>query len=89
MVDGKGQNQLGIILKNVRYDIHLDRELSRWLGFTFDVQDDTNLCPTISLEITKDDNIVETVVLKNKFTYVAGQNKDNDVVMMHKSLSRR
>lgn len=89
MVEGKGQNQLGIILKNVRYDIHLDRELPRWLGFTFDVQDDPNLCPIMSLEIIKDEKVVETTVLKNKFTYIMGQFKDNDVVMAHKSISRR
>lgn len=89
MVDGKGQNQLGSILKNVRYDIHLDRELTRWLSFTMDLQEDFNLCPEINIQVFKDNQIIETINLRDKHTYIFGQTKGLDIMMLHKSISRQ
>lgn len=89
MVEGKGQNQLGSILKNVRYDIHLDRELFRWFYFTFDVQENAQLCPIIQIECYKEDAIIETFKLKDKSFYIFGKIKDCDYNMAHRSISRR
>jgi pSer/pThr/pTyr-binding forkhead associated (FHA) protein len=67
----------------------LDRELTRWLSFTFEIQEDIQLCPEIKLECLKDDKIFETKVLEKKHTFILGQEKHIDYTMLHKSISRR
>ena len=66
MVGNKGQNQLGSILKNIRYDVHVDRELIRWLYFTFEIQENANLCPIINFEVIKEEEKIGTAIFRDK-----------------------
>lgn len=45
--------------------------------------------PTISLEVYKDDVHIESITLENKPYFIFGRHPNNDVVLMHESLSRQ
>jgi len=89
VVDKKGQNQLGRILELVRNDIHHDIELQKWLFMNFNLEDDHNLIPVITLEVYKGDSKIEVIKLKDKNHYSFGKLTGSDVLMTHQSISRR
>jgi len=88
-VNGKGQNQLGRILEQVRKDVIEDSELIHWLFFAFQLQEDKKSQPSVKLEVLKDNKSIENVVLEGKSFYLMGANAHKcDYVMEHPSISR-
>jgi nuclear inhibitor of protein phosphatase 1 len=45
--------------------------------------------PTISLEVFKDNELIESILLENKPYFIFGRHPKNDVVLLHESLSRQ
>lgn len=56
---------------------------------TFTLEQEKKLLPTITLEIIKDGAVTETKVLKDRNYYLMGKVAGSDVLMTHKSISRR
>jgi pSer/pThr/pTyr-binding forkhead associated (FHA) protein len=54
----------------------------------FELQDDKDLIPNISLKVTKQGKEVEHLDLKYKSFYLIGRLSSNDVVMRHPSVSQ-
>jgi ribA/ribD-fused uncharacterized protein len=88
MVKEKGQNQLGRILMKVREDINNNREILNWIMTNFDLITDNNFLPEISLQVFKSNTQIEHVVFKNKSFYKIGAHEDNDLQLLHQSISR-
>ena len=89
IVDNKGQNQLGRIIENVRYDIQTNVELEKWLFITFNLVEDRSLIPIIQLDILKGGDKIENIKLKEKSYYMMGSFTSSDILMTHQSISRR
>lgn len=89
VVNGKGQNQLGRLLEQVRKSILDDAEVESWLFFTFPLQEDKRSLPVVTLTAMKDDKKIDEVVLKGKSFYFFGANGNKcDYTMAHPSISR-
>ena len=88
VVEGKGQNQLGRLLSNIRHDIIHNVEIDKWLFSTFELQDDKFFIPKIFLEVAKQDQVLQKIPLVEKSYYLMGKLKTVDVTMEHPSLSR-
>lgn len=88
IVKGKGQNKLGNILEMIREDIAKDVELEKWLLLTFNVIEDRNLMPKVTVEVFKGESKLESKSLTNKGFYYLGQMPKCDIQMLHQSISR-
>ena len=88
-MEGKGQNQLGRLLEDIRADIHASEDLEKWLLMSFQLEKDANLVPSIKLTVEKDGEHIETITLVEKPYYQFGQFKRNDVFLAHPSVSRK
>eukprot|EP01017_Pseudomicrothorax_dubius_P024323 TRINITY_DN2586_c0_g4_i5.p1 TRINITY_DN2586_c0_g4~~TRINITY_DN2586_c0_g4_i5.p1 ORF type:complete len:393 (-),score=64.20 TRINITY_DN2586_c0_g4_i5:615-1793(-) len=88
VVDGKGQNQLGRILENVRADIKSGDEPQKWLFFTFKLQDDRNFIPNVTIEITRNSEPLDKITLEHKSFHLIGKLKTNGIILEHESISR-
>jgi pSer/pThr/pTyr-binding forkhead associated (FHA) protein len=53
-----------------------------------DLQEDKDLIPNISLKVTKQGKVLETLELKFKSFYLVGRHSSNDVVLSHISVSQ-
>ena len=53
MVDNKGQNQLGRLLMQIRFDIFSSTDLEKWLYLSYELQEEKLLIPEINLEVRK------------------------------------
>jgi len=88
IVEGKGQNQLGRLLEQIRNDIIHSMELEKWLYMVFSLEEDRQFLPKITLNVLKNNEIIEKIELKDKPFYLLGTLKTNDVVLAHQSISR-
>ena len=89
MVNGKGQNQLGRLVEQIRKSIMEDVEVENWLFFTFSLQEDKRSLPVITLNAMKDNKKIDEKVLKGKSFYFFGANGNKcDYTMAHLSISR-
>lgn len=89
MVAGKGQNQLGRLLDQIRTDIQNNEDLEKWLLMSFRLEKNIQLLPYIRLDVIKDDAKLDPIWLEQKANYFFGQQKKNDVLLAHPSISRR
>lgn len=77
------------MLQKVRQSIEEETELHDWLQFSFNlVAGKRQHMPTISLEVFKDQVLIESIFLENKPFFIFGRHPNNDVALLHESLSR-
>ena len=88
VVDGKGQNQLGRLLEQVRNDCIQNMEMEKWLYMVFELEDNKAFIPKVFLRVIKAAELLETIELKDKPFYFLGSLKINDVILAHQSISR-
>lgn len=88
MVKEKGQNQLGRILMKIREDINNNKEIINWIMTNFNLITEINLIPEISLQVLKNNSQIDHVIFKNKSLYKIGACEDNDLILLHQSISR-
>ena len=88
VVNNKGQNQLGRIIENIRYDIQTNVELEKWLFMTFNLVEDKSLIPVITLDVLKEGIKTESIILKDKSYFMMGSLTSSDILMAHQSISR-
>eukprot|EP00828_Plagiopyla_frontata_P008309 TRINITY_DN14137_c0_g1_i7.p2 TRINITY_DN14137_c0_g1~~TRINITY_DN14137_c0_g1_i7.p2 ORF type:complete len:570 (+),score=85.50 TRINITY_DN14137_c0_g1_i7:393-2102(+) len=88
VVDGKGQNQVGRIIEQVRADIQTNLDLARWLYSSFTLQEDYSLHPQLKLNVIKNNEIIETLPLQNKPFFMMGKLSTCEICMAHNSISR-
>lgn len=67
-----GQNQLGKLLEKVRQSIHDEIEIEQWMLSNFNLVEGRKRLPTINMEVYKDGQLIESVTLEGKSTYVFG-----------------
>jgi ribA/ribD-fused uncharacterized protein len=87
-VKEKGQNQLGRILMKIRNDLLSCHEVFNWITTNFDLINDLNFLPDISIFVNKQGAQIDHIVLKSKPFYLFGLFKENDMQLDHPSISR-
>jgi hypothetical protein len=83
IVDGKGQNQLGRLLEEIRADIESTDDVEKWVMMSFKLEREKNLTPLLKLFVEKgthsisvlDGEHIETITLQEKNIYGMGQQK--------------
>ena len=88
IVEGKGQNQLGRLLEQIRNDCFQNMELEKWLYMVFSLEENKQFLPKITLKVLKNNEVIEKIELKDKPFFMFGTLKTNDVVLAHQSISR-
>lgn len=88
IVEGKGQNQLGRLLEQIRNDCFQNLELEKWLYMVFPLEENKAFLPKITLKVMKNNEVIEKIELKEKPFFLFGTLKTNDVVLAHQSISR-
>ena len=88
IVEGKGQNQLGRLLEQIRNDCFQNMELEKWIYMVFLLEENKHFLPKITLKVMKNNEVIEKIELKDKPFFLFGTLKTNDVVLAHQSISR-
>lgn len=72
----QGQNKLGSILQEIRQAITAESEVSLWLKSQFNLLSiDRKDMPTITLEVFKEGENIETITLQGKAVFIFGRNQ--------------
>lgn len=69
-----GQNHLGKLLEKVRQSIHDESEMEQWMSTQFDLVESKKKLPSINLEVFKDGQLIESICLEGKNSFLFGSN---------------
>ncbi len=63
-------------------------DLEKWILFTYPIETDAKFIPEISINVTKENEKIDPIILKSKAFFIFGTLKSNDVLLAHPSISR-
>ena len=87
MIDSKGENKLGAILKKVRFSIVDDSEVEEWIKSTVDLVDcERKAMPKIDLDVYKSGELIESITLENGPMFIFGRAPSCALVLRHESI---
>jgi len=89
VVQSKGQNQVGVILMQLRKDLEAGREVEAWLLSSFSMQTHPDELPLFRLVCYKHGHRSGSYTLTGKGFYLLGNSESCDVALAHPSISRR
>jgi hypothetical protein len=87
----EGKNKLGHILNEIRHSVSEGFEFEDWLRsrVIFKLVENQKYMPTIRIEVSKNGEVLEEIVLERRAYFIFGVHPDKcSVVLQHPSLSR-